>query len=179
MINTKPPTPCYIVYEDRLRSNLALIDSVRKRAGVDIIMAFKANALWKTFPLLKEYGFGFTASSLNELRLGYEELGVKGHSYCPAYTESTIGEYLSMSSHITFNSKSQLERFGDEASAAGVSIIPLCRGHVSALLQLCCLKNFRHVWRGYISMLCVRMTATRLKRCWRHSSSNSDIFCRH
>lgn len=121
MTNTKPATPCYIVYEDRLRDNLALIDSVRKRAGVDIIMAFKANALWKTFPLLREYGFGFTASSLNELRLGYEELGVKGHSYCPAYTDRTIGDYLSMSSHITFNSISQLERFGAQAAAAGVS----------------------------------------------------------
>lgn len=117
----KPATPCYIVYESRLRSNLELIDSVRKRAGVDIIMAFKANALWRTFYLLREYGFGFTASSLNELRLGYEELGVKGHSYCPAYTDSTIDEYLSMSSHITFNSVSQLQRFGAKAIAAGVS----------------------------------------------------------
>lgn len=117
----KPATPCYIVYEDRLRSNLELIDSVRKRAGVDIIMAFKANALWRTFPIIREYGFGFTASSLNELRLGYEELGVKGLSYCPAYTESTIGDYIAMSSHITFNSIPQLERFGRRVCEAGVS----------------------------------------------------------
>lgn len=116
-----PTTPYFIVYEERLRHNLDLIDSVRKRAGVDIIMAFKANALWRTFPLFRSYGFGFTASSLNELRLGYEELGVKGHSYCPAYTDATIEEYLSMSSHLTFNSVGQLQRFIERTADCGVS----------------------------------------------------------
>ena len=59
------PTPCYIVYEDRLRRNLELIDDVRRRSGAEIIMAFKANALWRTFHIIREYGFGFTASSVN------------------------------------------------------------------------------------------------------------------
>ena len=67
-------TPYYIVYEDRMRRNLSLIDSVRKRSGAEIIMAFKANAVWRTFPVINEYGFGFTASSLNELQLGNEYL---------------------------------------------------------------------------------------------------------
>ena len=39
------PTPYYIVYEDRLRRNLDLIKHVKESAGVEIIMAFKANAL--------------------------------------------------------------------------------------------------------------------------------------
>lgn len=50
------PTPYYIVYEDRLRRNLELIQYVKQSAGVEIIMAFKANALWKTFPVFREYG---------------------------------------------------------------------------------------------------------------------------
>lgn len=104
-------TPYYIVYEDKLRRNLTLISDVASRAGVDIIMAFKANALWKTFGVMREYGVKFTASSLNELRLGNEELGRLGHSYCPAYTPLTIGEYIGRSSHLTFNSLSQFERF--------------------------------------------------------------------
>ncbi len=115
------PTPYYIVYEDRLRRNLELINSVERRAGVNIIMAFKANALWRTFPVIAEYNRDFTASSLNELRLGAEKLGGSAHSYCPAYTDTTIGEYLRLSTHITFNSLSQLRRFGDKARAAGVS----------------------------------------------------------
>ena len=115
------PTPYYIVYEDKLRRNLDLIDSVRRRADVEIIMAFKANALWRSFAPIREHGFKFTASSLNELRLGNKHLGVKAHSYCPAYTDATIDEFLAGSSHITFNSLSQFERFGRRALEAGVS----------------------------------------------------------
>lgn len=104
-------TPFYVVYEDRLRHNLELIDRVRREAGVNIIMAFKANALWKTFPIIREYVSAATASSLNELQLAREELGDEVHSYCPAYTPQTIGRYLELSTHITFNSLSQWERF--------------------------------------------------------------------
>ena len=68
------PTPFYIVYEDKLRKNLSLIRDVAERSGAHIIMAFKANALWKTFPIFREYGVACTASSLNELRLGREHL---------------------------------------------------------------------------------------------------------
>ncbi len=110
----KIPTPAYLVYENRLRNNLSLIDSVKQRAGVDIIMAFKANALWRTFPIIAEYCRNSTASSLNELRLGREFLGGEVHSYCPAYTPETIDEYIEGSSHITFNSVSQYERYADK-----------------------------------------------------------------
>ena len=105
------PTPAFVVYEDRLRRNLELIDSVKRRTGANIIMAFKANALWRTFDIIREYCRDSTASSLNEMRLGREFLGGEVHSYCPAYTPQTIGEYLSGSSHLTFNSISQWERF--------------------------------------------------------------------
>lgn len=104
-------TPYYIVFEEKLRRNLSLISDVARQAGVEIIMAFKANALWKTFGVMREYGVKFTASSLNELRLGNEELGCLGHSYCPAYTPATIGDYLAGSSHLTFNSLGQFARF--------------------------------------------------------------------
>lgn len=111
------PTPFYIVYENRLRRNLELISYVMRQADVDIIMAFKANALWRTFPIIKEYVISSTASSLNEMRLGIEELGGNVHSYCPAYTDSTIGEFLEGSTHITFNSIAQFERFKGNVDA--------------------------------------------------------------
>ncbi len=131
------PTPYYIVYETRLRRNLELIDRVKREAGVDIIMAFKANALWRTFPIIREYCRNSTASSLNEMRLGNEELGGEVHSYCPAYTPATIMEYLGGSTHLTFNSVSQWERFrknledfnateGNHHVSAGLRVNPLC-----------------------------------------------------
>ncbi|WP_305150508.1 carboxynorspermidine decarboxylase [uncultured Duncaniella sp.] len=115
------PTPYYIVYEDRMRRNLELITCVEREAGVNIIMAFKANALWRSFPIVREYNRDFTASSLNELRLGNEELGGEAHVYCPVYTEQTIDEFLSRATHLTFNSLSQWERYGQRTLAAGVS----------------------------------------------------------
>lgn len=105
------PTPFYIVYKNRIEQNMRLIEDVSRRAGVKIIMAFKANALWKTFPIVAKYCRSFTASSLNELRLGLEYLGNDAHSYCPAYTDETIGPYLAGSTHLTFNSLSQWHRF--------------------------------------------------------------------
>ncbi|MDE6573870.1 MAG: carboxynorspermidine decarboxylase [Muribaculaceae bacterium] len=114
-------TPYYIVYEDKLRRNLELITYVSKQSGAKIIMAFKANALWRTFEIIKEYCRNCTASSVNELRLGKECLGGEIHTYSPAYTDSNIDEYLSLSTHITFNSLSQWKRFGAKAVEAGVS----------------------------------------------------------
>lgn len=107
-------TPVYLVREDALRRNLDIIAGVSRRAGVKIIMAFKANALWRTFGIFREYGVVCTASSLNELRLGREFLCDRVHSYTPAYTPDTIGEFLAGSSHITFNSLAQWERFAPQ-----------------------------------------------------------------
>ena len=103
-------TPAFVVYEERLRNNLELICSVKKQAGINIIMAFKANALWRTFPIIKEYIKDSTASSLNEMKLGREFLGGNVHTYCPAYTDESI-TILKGSSHITFNSLGQHKRF--------------------------------------------------------------------
>lgn len=56
--------PAYILEESRLRRNLQLISGVTKSANVEIILAFKAYALWKTFPIFREYISATTASSL-------------------------------------------------------------------------------------------------------------------
>ena len=49
------PSPCYIMEEGLLRKNLALIKSVADRAGVEIILAFKSFAMWRSFPIFREY----------------------------------------------------------------------------------------------------------------------------
>lgn len=118
------PTPYYIVYEDRLRRNLELIRSVAERAGVKIIMAFKANALWKTFPIIREYTVGSTASSINEMQLAADFFGGEIHSYCPVYTPETFPEFLRHSSHITFNSLAQYHRYADQIRQAPRKVSP-------------------------------------------------------
>ena len=112
-----PSTPYYIVYEDKLRRNMEILRDVAERSGVKIIMAFKANALWKTFPIIKEYFKASTASSLNEMRLSLDYLGNDVHAYCPVYTDETFPEFLHGCSHITFNSVAQYEKFYPQIKA--------------------------------------------------------------
>ena len=112
MINfDKIESPCYVLDESLLRNNLKLISSVQETTGVQIILAFKAFAQWKAFPIIKEYIPFTTASSLCEALLAYEMMGTKAHTYSPAYTEKEFPEIARCSSHITFNSLSQFERF--------------------------------------------------------------------
>ena len=111
------PSPCYVMEESLLRRNLALIKSVRERADVDIIMAFKAFALWKSFPIIREYVDSCTASSLFEAHLAVKEFKARPHIYSPAYTEQDFPYLLAHGSHITFNSLSQYTRFAHYAEA--------------------------------------------------------------
>lgn len=112
-------TPYYIVYEDKLRHNLEKLSAVAREADVKIIMAFKANALWKTFPIIREYFLASTASSLNEMKLSLEHLGHDVHAYCPVYTERSFPEFLAGCSHITFNSLAQFRKFYPKMQASG------------------------------------------------------------
>ncbi|GAB6010015.1 carboxynorspermidine decarboxylase [Dysgonomonas reticulitermitis] len=110
----KVPSPCFVMEEELLRRNLSLIKSVKARAGVNIILAFKAFAMWKSFPIIREYVPYSTASSVYEAQLAYEEMGSLAHTFSPAYTFQNFPLFMRYSSHITFNSLSQYERFYPE-----------------------------------------------------------------
>ncbi|MCD8291483.1 MAG: carboxynorspermidine decarboxylase [Prevotella sp.] len=110
--------PCYVLEEALLRRNLQLIKRIADEAGVEFILAFKAYALWKTFPIIREYVNSTTASSLYEARLAFEEFGAKAHTYSPAYTDYEIEEIARYSSHLTFNSFTQYSRYHEKARAA-------------------------------------------------------------
>ena len=142
-------TPYYIVYEEKLRRNLNIILRVSREANVKIIMAFKANALWRTFPIFREYGICSTASSVNEMLLANDELECLAHTYCPAYTDEPIEQFMQGSSHITFNSVEQYRRFADRIAAhnaeegthrisCGLRINPMCSVIETDIYNPCC-----------------------------------------
>ena len=115
-------TPVYIIEEKRLRHNLALIREVACRTDSEWILAFKAFALWKTFPIFREYINSTTASSLSEARLAFEEFGAKAHTYSPAYKDEEFDDIVHCSSHLTFNSLSQYERFHERAGECSLGL---------------------------------------------------------
>ena len=110
--------PMYVLEEALLRRNLSLIRQVANEADVEIILAFKAFALWKTFPIFRQYIQSTTASSLSEARLAFEEFGHAAHTFSPAYTDDEITQIARCSSHLTFNSLSQLSRLHERVLQA-------------------------------------------------------------
>ena len=105
------PSPCFVLDENRLIRNLELMQRVQEEAGVSIILAFKGFAMWSIFPLVRKYLQGATASSLYEARLCFEEMGTKAHTYNVAYEDGSFKDIVSLSSHLTFNSLAQYERY--------------------------------------------------------------------
>lgn len=115
------PTPCFVVDEDRLLLNLAVLDRVRQRTGAKILLALKAFAMFSTFPLLRTVLQGTCASSPHEARLGREEFGREVHVFAAAYSETDIPEVAELADHLVFNSFAQLERFGPLAKKTAMN----------------------------------------------------------
>jgi carboxynorspermidine decarboxylase len=111
---TKVPSPCYVIDEERFRKNLSLIKHISDESGAEIILAFKGFAMWGVFPILREYISGAAASSADEARLCYEEIGSEAHTYSPVYKMNEFNSILKYSSHVTFNSLAQYRKYSAE-----------------------------------------------------------------
>ena len=84
--------PRYVIDEAKLEANLRLLASVRKRAGVKILLAQKAFSCFALYPLVAKYLDGATARHLfadgfdgqASQELGFEalffEFGLEGHA---------------------------------------------------------------------------------------------------
>jgi carboxynorspermidine decarboxylase len=108
---SKIPAPCYLIEEELLRNNLQLIKSVQDQAGITIILAFKGFSMWRAFPIIREYITGAAASGACEAKLASDEMKTLAHTYSAAFQQSDFKDVLENSSHITFNSLTQLSRF--------------------------------------------------------------------
>lgn len=116
------PTPCYVIDEARLISNLEILKSVQDATGCRILLAQKAFSTFYFYPLIGKYLSGTACSGLYEARLGHECMGKENHVFSAAYRKSEIDEIISCCGHIIFNSFSQLDRFRDRVLAAGKKI---------------------------------------------------------
>ena len=115
-------TPCYLISEEVIRRNCAVLDSVQQRSGARILLALKAFALPAFFPLIRKTLHGVCASGPIEARIGREEFGREVHTYAPAYTAAQMGRVICYSDHILFNSLNQWRQYREEIRAAGRGI---------------------------------------------------------
>ena len=73
------PTPCFVVEEELLLHNLKILKQVMDETGCHILLAQKCFSMFSTYPLLKQYLSGTTASGLYEAKLGKEYMGGETH----------------------------------------------------------------------------------------------------
>lgn len=111
-------TPAYVVDECLLVKNLEVLKDVIDRTGCKILLAQKGFSMFSLYPLIGQYLSGTTASSLFEVRLGYEEMG-KGngketHIFAPSYKENEIEEILKYCNHIVFNTFEQWIKYREK-----------------------------------------------------------------
>jgi carboxynorspermidine decarboxylase len=118
----KFPTPSYVVDEGRLIENLEILKKVIDRTGCKILLAQKAFSMYRTYPLIRKYLTGTTASSLFEAKLGREEMGGETHIYAPAFRESEFSEILEYTDHIVFNSLNQWKKYKNLVKECGKDI---------------------------------------------------------
>ena len=110
----KIPSPCYVIDEERLRKNLKLIKHVSDESGAEIILAFKGFAMWGVFPVLREYISGAAASSADEARLCFDEIGSRLIPIHLCIRITILKQFCRYSSHLTFNSLNQYNKFSND-----------------------------------------------------------------
>lgn len=115
-------TPCYILDEQKLISNLEILHGVEERTGCKILLAQKAFSMFSVYPLISKYVSGTACSGLYEAKLGLECMGKENHVFSAAYRDDEIDEIIDCCGHIIFNSFSQLDKFRDKVLSKGKKI---------------------------------------------------------
>ncbi len=123
---SRVPSPCYVVDEAKILSNLQILRDIGDRSGAQVLLALKAFSMWSTSELIKEYLDGCCASGLWEAKLAREkkfapQIDSKVLStFSPAYRSEELAGICSLSDHVVFNHP---DAYGiDQAKKTGVSV---------------------------------------------------------
>ncbi len=108
-------TPVFVTDVEKIRANVAILDSVQQRTGAKILLALKAYAQYSTFAdISNAYNgklHGCCASSVYEAKLAKEEFKGEVHAFAAAFSRKDIDEILPLCDHIVFNSFNQLQMY--------------------------------------------------------------------
>ena len=122
---SRVPSPCFVIDDQKLKQNVAILDEVQRRTGARILMALKCFSMWDVFPLLSRTGsgplYGCCASSPDEARLARECFGGEVHAFAAAYSEEDMQDLLGCVDHLLFNSFAQWKRFRPLAEQAAAT----------------------------------------------------------
>lgn len=135
------PSPCYVLENHKLESNLEILDNIQKQSGAKILLALKGYAFWRKFDKVREVLAGSSASGIYEATLGFEEIGGRESSkevcvFSPAYKPSEINALLSIATHIIFNSFAQWQKYKPSIESKNAQLAKLGLSPISVGLRL-------------------------------------------
>lgn len=131
-IFAQAPSPCYVVDGERIRRNGEVLAHVQRESGCKVLLALKGFAMFRLFPLLRQYLCGTSASGIYEALLGFEHFGGEVHAYSPAFNDEELTRLLRVSDHLVFNTPGQWQRYRKQVEAAprklscGLRVNPGC-----------------------------------------------------
>ena len=122
MLESALPTPCYLIDQKKLKRNLELLESVRKRTGCKILYAQKAFSSFPFYSIISRYLDGASSCSAYEAELAKLYFHGENHIVQTAYLPDEMEALVRICDHITFNSPTQLQRYALSARANNVSV---------------------------------------------------------
>ncbi len=122
MLESALPTPCYLIDQAKLKRNLTLLDQLRKRTGCKILYAQKAFSSYPFYSMMSRFLDGTASCSAYEAQLSHTFFHGEHHVFETAYLPDEINDLMNICDHITFNSPTQLQKYGMQAKANGVSV---------------------------------------------------------
>lgn len=102
-------SPCFVIDEEKLKANLAILREIKQCSGAQILLALKAFSMWSLSELIEESLDGCCASGLWEALLARNK-GFASRSkgkilstFCPGYSSAQFDEICNLSNHIILN----------------------------------------------------------------------------
>ena len=109
-INKVKP-PCYVISIPGIEENLRSMKRVKDETGCKMLLLQRDFSMFSLYPLVIGFFDGSMSGSLNEAKLGKDEMKKENHIFSPAYAEEEFYQITEVSDHIIFNSIVQLNKY--------------------------------------------------------------------
>ena len=94
MLESALPSPCYLIDQAKLKSNLMLLDDLRNRSGCRILFAQKAFSSFPFYSMISRYLDGVSSCSAYEAQLSRLFFHGENHVFQTAYLPEEIGDIV-------------------------------------------------------------------------------------
>ena len=117
-------SPYFILHQEKLLKNLAKLQELEKKAGVQMLHTLKSFNEPSITPIITQNLSGMSIASAKELQMAQEAKAKHLHLYAPAFTQKQLEMMIKQVDSISFNSLNQWKAFKEFTSSKGLRINP-------------------------------------------------------